>query len=75
MSYSPYNFFSPEKQNLESNFESSEPPHDPLTITPKPTPTETEESINLKKRLLEITPPETQNKIHRSESLDQWSKN
>ena len=70
MSYFPFNFFSPEKNNFVSSLESSEPTNDPLTITPKPTPTETEESINSKKRLLEITPPVTQNKIHRSELLD-----
>ena len=45
--------------------------HDPLAITPKPTLTETEESINLKKRNLEITPPEIENKFRKSLAVDQ----
>ena len=71
MSEFPSNLFSPEKRNFEFNFDSSQPMHDPLAITPKPTPTETEESINLKKRDLEITPPEIENKFRKSLAVDQ----
>ena len=56
MSQFPFDHLSPEKLNLESNLDSSEPSYDPLAITPKPTPTETLESLNNKKRILEITP-------------------
>lgn len=71
MSEFPSNLFSPEKQNFEFSFDSSQPMHDPLAITPKPTPTETEESINLKKRDLELTPPEIENKFRKSLAVDQ----
>ena len=69
MSQFPFDHLSPEKLNLESNLDSSEPSYDPLAITPKPPPTETLESLNNKKRIPEITHPEIENKIHKSKLL------